>query len=901
MKASLISPPLEAPGRTPGPRPLARSPTPGAAGVARGRGERALATLLQRALRPAQARSAVDTGYDVLIDAARSSARREPPASRDPRRGTGSAAPAIAPSADRTIQRACACGGQAGPGACAACAEARGPSAERAAEPARPTGSVPPIVHDVLRSPGQALDADTRSFMEPRLGRDLGHVRVHTGAEAARSAQAVDALAYTVGNDIVFGEGRYAPGSSAGRGILAHELAHTIQQGAGRPALDRLTVGAPDTASEREADEVRAAIEAGSDAVEIREDAAPAVARLPNSPAGGCGVCYGTPANAGIAAHNIIEAAFVAMNPTVQVEVPLLPSPADDNGRLDLAVLTGPGSIAIGEIKPANPAGLLRGDMDLRWYETQLEQLGMKVSRLILPPPLQGLPFPTLAAPPCIPEQLLYVDPPALGIYTYWCTPDYAQLVGRCRCDNRPPPPPPVPEKKTVDEKQKEKVEEKDKQRRGRPIEGPVPQPVPVPVRDVATLLAALAALAALSSKLKGVAKGRALAYATAIAAVLLIVSGKAEASIGLEGDDALEALLKLAEARGQTIPDDIKQAMRDDPKLRDALRKAAKTGNFSEVQREAGERLARLLAAHSDELTQEELEILLEASEGASGSMPGPDTTIEDLKRAIEAKKRGAQGGGRPGGPDTEGPGEPGPRDAEPGTLLPAKPPRTPEERLVEGMTTGAHGGPKLTDALRDRLLAAARTASPPLTDREVDELLNRLASAAGKSEDEIVESVRRGVAALRAAKAAEGGTAPPPGPEPADNQAAESPGKLSTDQAVLKAKQGAKDPKSEAILESKLGWIEAGATYVFGAEDLVFTDGKPFAASIAGRDRGRSLFFGKGPVTPRQINGAWYLEVPAGIKLTGAAGHYGTTRKLRMPALPGVGARRKQKAPAE
>jgi len=88
----------------------------------------------------------------------------------------------------------------------------------------------PLIVHDVLRSPGQPLDAATRSFFEPRFGHDFSQVRVHTDARAAESARAVNALAYTVGRDVVFGAGEYSPKANAGRGLLAHELAHVIQQ-----------------------------------------------------------------------------------------------------------------------------------------------------------------------------------------------------------------------------------------------------------------------------------------------------------------------------------------------------------------------------------------------------------------------------------------------------------------------------------------------------------------------------------------------------------------------------------------------------------------------------------------------------------------------------------------------
>lgn len=84
------------------------------------------------------------------------------------------------------------------------------------------------VVHEL--GPGQPLDATTRAFCEPRFDADFGDVRVHTDEQAAQSARAVDALAYTVGRQVVFGQGQYRPDSGAGRVLLAHELAHTIQQ-----------------------------------------------------------------------------------------------------------------------------------------------------------------------------------------------------------------------------------------------------------------------------------------------------------------------------------------------------------------------------------------------------------------------------------------------------------------------------------------------------------------------------------------------------------------------------------------------------------------------------------------------------------------------------------------------
>ena len=89
---------------------------------------------------------------------------------------------------------------------------------------------VPPVVQEVLRSPGQPRDAETRAYMESRFGHDFSQVRVHTGARAAESVGAVNALAYTVGRDVVFGTGQYEPGTSEGRMLLGHELTHVVQQ-----------------------------------------------------------------------------------------------------------------------------------------------------------------------------------------------------------------------------------------------------------------------------------------------------------------------------------------------------------------------------------------------------------------------------------------------------------------------------------------------------------------------------------------------------------------------------------------------------------------------------------------------------------------------------------------------
>lgn len=112
--------------------------------------------------------------------------------------------------------------------------------------------AVPPIVHEVLHSSGQPLDAATRAFMEPHFRHDFSGVRVHTDAKASESAQMVDALAYTVGRDVVFGAGQYMPNTQAGRGLIAHELTHVIQAG-NSTTSSAIEIGHADSVYERAA------------------------------------------------------------------------------------------------------------------------------------------------------------------------------------------------------------------------------------------------------------------------------------------------------------------------------------------------------------------------------------------------------------------------------------------------------------------------------------------------------------------------------------------------------------------------------------------------------------------------------------------------------------------------
>jgi outer membrane protein OmpA-like peptidoglycan-associated protein len=170
-------------------------------------------------------------------------------------------APSTSSSQPRLLQRTCGCGG-GGQHAeeCAECRQQRDKLQRQATDNAE-ASVAPPIVHEVLHTPGEPLDPATRTVMEARLGHDFSQVRVHTDARAAASALAVQAQAYTVGQDIVLGAGAPGPQQTEGRRLLAHELVHTIQQASGlaivgAAAAEALTVSSPSDRSEREAEQV---------------------------------------------------------------------------------------------------------------------------------------------------------------------------------------------------------------------------------------------------------------------------------------------------------------------------------------------------------------------------------------------------------------------------------------------------------------------------------------------------------------------------------------------------------------------------------------------------------------------------------------------------------------------
>lgn len=172
--------------------------------------------------------------------------------------------PLLSTTGSRLLQRTCACGAPMLSGEETKYRNKQ-QSLQRQADPPfllpeESTEGDPFLVNHALSATGQPLDTATRSFMEPRFGHDFSQVRIHTDERAAESAQGINALAYTVGSDIVFGSGQYAPETNAGQRLLAHELTHVVQQRsglvAGQAIANGWSISDPSDSFEQEADRI---------------------------------------------------------------------------------------------------------------------------------------------------------------------------------------------------------------------------------------------------------------------------------------------------------------------------------------------------------------------------------------------------------------------------------------------------------------------------------------------------------------------------------------------------------------------------------------------------------------------------------------------------------------------
>jgi hypothetical protein len=276
-----------------------------------------------------------------------------------------------------------------------------------------------------------------------------------------------------------------------------------------------------------------------------------------------------------------------------------------------------------------------------------------------------------------------------------------------------------------------------------------------------AALVAAAAAAAAAAKKgLKGVA-GRALIYAEVAAAVILLVSGKAEAKISLDGDSPLEALFKAMEQDGVPVPDELKKLIESDPELKKMLEDSAKRGgNLSDVQKRVAEKYAEYISKHINEFSKDDLRQLSTATDQVADHAPEAMNT-EDIKKQLKARTGGKDGGegegkdgGKAGGKDQGGPSV-RPADTESPKLsalsaaskqrIRAAP--TAVAKLFKEFAAGQSGDTKLDDAVVQRFF---EIVPPGLTDPQAEALIGRLQSSQGKSADAVLDALNQAVSEI-------------------------------------------------------------------------------------------------------------------------------------------------------
>ncbi len=205
-------------------------------------------------------------------------------------------------------------------------------------------GSVaaPPIL-----DAGRPLEPATRHEMEHGFGRDFGAIRVHDDARAHDNARALGALAYAAGDDIVFGQGHYAPQTAAGRALIAHELAHSVQQGGVQMKADGPLAAAADARLEAEADRAALAITAGRPVPSLSRVRAPAIFRADEPP---------PVAPAPVAPAPVAPAAPATTDATATAT----PTPVADTKPADPAVVPGvPADVEVVEEAPKGTGATL--------------------------------------------------------------------------------------------------------------------------------------------------------------------------------------------------------------------------------------------------------------------------------------------------------------------------------------------------------------------------------------------------------------------------------------------------------------------------------------------------------------------------------------------------------------
>ncbi|HEX8267919.1 MAG TPA: DUF4157 domain-containing protein [Pyrinomonadaceae bacterium] len=689
------------------------------------------------------------------------------------------------------LQRKCAsCGNHTVAGD--KCDECKNDVLQRKSSNNSAQSEAPPIVHEVLNSPGQPLDKTTRAFFESHFAHDfskvpvnsvskqmsrsslkisepmdvyeqeadriadsimlkekqenktsstnkqqgaefdLSQVRVHTDMRAAASARAVNAHAYTVGHNIVFGAGQYRPSSDTGRRLLGHELTHAIQQRGDTLRLQRQCVSSP-------CPPVLVPI----DALFPRYDAAEKCIQT----------MYASshPAKLGISlSYNAEWLHLTGGSPNQKMALSCL--------RGEETPGAGPNFTAKGLMYAAAPD---MWDFDNRtMYEIttpsgtafRVNKLGAQITlanKLCGPADCGGLQFDRGTWSPttgcfALGGDLYFTARNTQGVIVYNMFKDAAKELA------------------------------------------------------LATVLAAMAAALKSAGPKAGTAAAGvggklvpAYAVASLAAMAVLLASGRAEAKLGTGGEEPLVSLFKELEKKGTKVPPEIQEMLDANPDLKEKMNKAlGKGGDPSAVKEEINKQILDTIAANKDKFTAEELELLLASTQVAGKALPKGNMTAEELKKlaaAVKAGKTGGEGGegSAPPSPKTEktdadktkdtgAKDVPADKDATPQLSQPirdklAKAPK-PVSDLFKGLLGASPNAKKLSDAHVQRFLSMMPLG---LTADQVTQLLKKSKAAKGETADQILDLLQAALADLNkfAAPSPDAGVPAKPGDKPANN----------------------------------------------------------------------------------------------------------------------------------
>ena len=516
-----------------------------------------------------------------------------------------------------------------------------------------------------------SLDEDTREFMESRLGYDFSSVKIHTDETATRSAQYFDALAYTIGNDIIFGQGQYDPNTLKGKRLLAHELAHVVQQRThhmGQLYLQRSCV----------------------------PTALPPIAPVP---LGGSGFNW-------LSAEICMQEQYpykgiVGTNKNWR----FLSAPPGSVEQRDLEVfkshlvaksgmfLAEPDIIDFtrAEIYDVTTIGQAPAHQIRMWADTGLAtSLAFGpggTGREWIPGTWEPNPWYWLGG-----DQYMnvYNDGGGLLIYNFF-------------------------------------------------------KDVSKEVLTAVILAAILAATKNMIKKALATALVRNPYVAAALAAIIIIVviTTDAELAFAAEGDP-IENLIKAIENSGETLPDEIKEALKNDPDLRASIEAASKEKDPSEKAKKLSKACLEVIAKNKDKFSREDLEALLTMVQiAADDKLPDKAPTVEALKKQAEKIRKGEI-------PDPEASTTGGKDPAKAGkgktTADIEKEVRGDKPTLKPETVKNIAAAPELARKLLDRL--ASKTGDgKPLTDEDIERVLASVPSDLTQAQfDSIIAKLEEG-----------------------------------------------------------------------------------------------------------------------------------------------------------